>query len=64
MRFRVRVYSHSTFEGLAHTIAIHKAVSENVLGSVIAEYLTGAAVRVVVEDEEDWARVEEDDDVG
>ncbi len=59
MKFRVRVFSHPTWEDIKHTVAIHRSVTAAALGSVIAEYLEGdVAVRVVVEDEALWTAVE------
>ena len=59
MNYRVRVYSHPTWEGLKHTVAVCKSVTVNELGGVISKYLDGEGLRVVVEDETYWSTVEE-----
>lgn len=60
MKFRVRIFDHPSFDDIGHTVAIHKAVTAEALGPVIAEYLEAAGVRVVVEDEASWAAIEEE----
>ena len=58
MLYRVRVFSHPYYDGIVHTIAVHRKVTAGRLGEVIATALDGQGVKVVVEDEVSWAEAE------
>jgi hypothetical protein len=60
MRYRVRIFSHPNFEGLAHTVAVFRAIKPENLPELLLEYVSkdSEGVRAVIEDEQDWRDVE------
>ena len=62
MRYRVRFFSHPTFEGLRHTVAVYRNVSPEGLAELMLEYVNpdSESVKAVIEDEQDWIAVEHD----